>query len=70
MLTIGEAVRKARTDRNITRSKLAQESGINRYTIMAWEQDRTSPTLLNLWAVADVLGMSIDELVGRTITND
>lgn len=70
MLTIGESVRKARTDRNITLSELARKSGINRYTITAWEQDRTSSTVLNLWAVADVFGMSIDELVGRTITND
>lgn len=70
MLTIGEAVRKARTDKNMSRCELARKSGVMATTIRAWEQDITNPTLLNLWAVADALNTSIDELVGRTITND
>lgn len=70
MLTIGQSIIKARTDRNISRRELARQSGVLHTTIRAWEQDVRNPTVLNLWAVADALDMSIDELVGRTITND
>ena len=33
--------------------------------LSAYERGRVSPGLRNLWALADALGISIDEYVGR-----
>ncbi len=67
MLTMGESIKKAREDRSLSRTALSNKSGVLPSTIRAWEHDITNPTIMNIWAVADALDMSIDELIGRTI---
>lgn len=67
MLTIGKSIKKAREDRSLSRTELSNKSGVMPTMIRAWEQDITNPTIMNIWAVADALDMSIDELIGRTI---
>lgn len=67
MLTMGESIKKARDDRSLSRTELSNKSGVHPATIRAWEQDITNPTIMNIWAVADALDMSIDELIGRKI---
>lgn len=67
MITMGKSIKKAREDRRLTRTELSNRSGVMSTTIRAWEQDITNPTIMNIWAVADALDMSIDELIGRTI---
>lgn len=67
MLTMGESIKKAREDRRLTRTELSNKSGVMSTTIRAWEQDITNPTIMNIWAVADALDISIDELIGRKV---
>lgn len=67
MLTMGESIKKAREDRSLSRTALSNKSGVLTTTIRAWEHDITNPTIMNIWAVADALDISIDELIGRTI---
>ena len=64
-MTIGQAIKKARKDRGYTATQLAQEAEISRITLFRWEQDKVYPNLLTLIDVANVLGVSLDELVGR-----
>lgn len=67
MLTMGESIKKAREDRSLSRTELSNKSGVMSTTIRAWEQDITNPTIMNIWAVADALDISIDELIGRKV---
>lgn len=70
MLTIGEAIKKERIDKGLSRSELSFEARIPIQTIYQWETDRAYPSIINLILVADVLGVTLDELVGRTVKAD
>lgn len=64
-MTIGEAIKKARKNRGLSRAQLAKKSGVSLPTLAQWESDKFIPTVLLLSYVADVLEMSIDDLIGR-----
>lgn len=64
-MTIGESIRKARESKGFTRQKLSEKSGVSASTIYNWEHEEITPTIFPLICVADVLGVSLDELVGR-----
>ena len=64
-MTIGKAIRKARRDREYTLARLSQESGVAYMTLCNWEHGRVFPNLIPLIDVADVLNISLDELIGR-----
>ena len=66
MITIGESIKKARFQKQFTRSKLARESGISVQNIFQWENGKTYPNIINLIPIADALNISLDELVGRS----
>lgn len=70
MLTIGEAIKKARIDKGLSRSELSFEARVPVQNIYQWETDRAYPSIINLIPVADVLGVTLDELVGRTVATD
>ena len=64
-MTIGQAIKKARTEAGYTQQKLAIKSGVSANTIRFWEKDRIVPSVILLSCVADVLNISLDELIGR-----
>lgn len=65
MMTIGEAMRKAREGKGYTRSQLSFKAQISWQNIYQWEKDYSYPTIINLIPIADALNVSLDELVGR-----
>lgn len=67
MITIGERIKKARIDRGFTQIQLSVLSGVSTQTITAWETGRMCPSIITLIPVANVLNISLDELVGRTV---
>lgn len=70
MLTIGEAIRKARVAKRYTKAELARKTGLSYQTLDKWEKGKTYPNVYNLIPIADVLNISLDELVGRTVKAD
>ena len=64
MKTYGQAMRAARESKRITQGELAELSGISQATLSQCECDRREPTLSTLVALADSLGISIDEYIG------
>lgn len=64
-MTIGENIQRVRESKGYSRGRLALRSNVNAWTIRAWEKGRTVPTITLLIKVADVLRVSLDELVGR-----
>ena len=67
-MTIGQAIRKMREEKGYTVSGLAKAVSIDRANIHNWEADRNYPSLFMLMCVADELGCTLDELVGRKTT--
>ena len=65
---IAERLRELRKSHNITQIKLAQMLNISQGAVTNWEQGKTFPDFENLKRLADIYGISIDELLGRTST--
>lgn len=54
-------IAKFRRAKKITQAKLAERSGIPLDTIRDYEQGRSTPSVVRLFLIADVLGRSTDE---------
>jgi len=63
-VSIGENIALLRKQRNMTQGELAQRIGVARQTVAKWEVGAASPDLTNAEALADVLDVSLDSLVG------
>lgn len=50
----------------LTQEELAGHLGVNRGTIVAWENDPQSMTVKNLLALSEFFGCTCDYLMGRT----
>jgi len=55
-------LRRAREERGISRFALAIELGVTERTITRWESGQGSPSIDQAFAIADSLGVAIDEL--------
>lgn len=69
-MTIGQSIKKARKSRKLKQVELAEKARVSPQTISYWECDRIRPTIDLLICVADVLDITLDELVGRTAKNN
>lgn len=56
-----ERITKLCGEKNISIARLEKEAGLGNATVRGWT--KSEPTAKNLKAVADVLGVSIDELL-------
>ena len=63
-MTFGEAMRRCRLNKGLSVEKLAKFSGISYAMICFIEEDKRNPSLITLEALADTLGVSLDEYVG------
>lgn len=54
---------KARDALGYTNYRVAKETGLNEGVFSAWKTGRTKPNVDSLIKIADVLGVTIDELV-------
>lgn len=66
-MTIGQAMKKARLDKGYSQARLSTKSGISSQNISLWESNKAFPTIINLIPIAEALGVTLDELVGRTV---
>ena len=63
---LAERIKKFRKQKGWSQQKLAEKTGLSFNAITKIEQGRAEhPTLKTLIKLADVFGVSIDELVGR-----
>ncbi len=61
-----EGLRALRCSQGLTQPQLADTLGVSRQAISAWESGKSKPSMSRLWQIADLFGVSLDELVGRT----
>ncbi len=59
----GERIRHFRTARGLTQVELADSAGVDRKTISRIENSRFSPSLINVFAIADALDVEPRELL-------
>lgn len=63
---IGTRIREARMRLDITRRELGEHVFVSQFSIANYEVGRRMPDIETLWLIADYLGMSLDDLIGRT----
>lgn len=64
-MTIGTQIALLRKRQNITQEILAQQLGVTNQAVSKWESDQCCPDVMLLPKIADIFGISIDELFGR-----
>ncbi|MGN1373140.1 MAG: helix-turn-helix domain-containing protein [Candidatus Coproplasma sp.] len=62
-LPIGEFIAKARKEKGLTQREVADILGISNRTVSAWEQGRAYPDILSLYQLAEILGVTTDEIL-------
>ena len=65
LVDLGEAVRRARSRKGLTQEELAEAAGVHRNYIGDVERGETNVGFLNLLKLAEGLGISLEELIGR-----
>ncbi len=63
-LTIGENIRNYRKKNDLTQEALADRLGVTYQSVSRWEKGSTYPDLELLPAISEILGISVDELLG------
>lgn len=69
-MTIGERIKKYRKEKGWKQSQLAEEADLCTVYISRYETGRWLPSLISIIAIADALGVTLDELVGRKVKNE
>lgn len=70
-MTVGETIQKYRKKLGMSQEELGQKLLVSRQTISQWEKGQTVPTIDNLMRLREILGVSVDELLGfENHTND
>jgi transcriptional regulator with XRE-family HTH domain len=59
----GDRIRARRMERGLTQLELAEGAGVDRKTISRIENSRFSPSLINIYAIADALNVEVRDLI-------
>jgi transcriptional regulator with XRE-family HTH domain len=62
-MNIGEKLKLARMDANMTQEALAEMLAVSRQTISNWENGRSYPDIASIIVMSDVYGMTLDSLL-------
>ena len=68
---IEKNIKKYREQKNISQDELAEKLNVTRQAVSNWERCKTQPDIDTLHKIADILEISIDELIyGNKRTNN
>ncbi|MBQ9151336.1 MAG: helix-turn-helix transcriptional regulator [Clostridia bacterium] len=68
-LRIAENIRRLRQEQNLTQAQLADRLGVSYQAISRWENETTYPDIELLPTIAALFGVTVDELLGSTPTD-
>ncbi|MBI9010712.1 MAG: helix-turn-helix transcriptional regulator [Clostridiales bacterium] len=68
MESLSEMIIKLRKEKHFSQETLAEKIGVSRQAVSKWERNESSPDIQNIELLADVFEVSIDELLGRVIS--
>ena len=64
--TMGKRISDLRKSKGMTQEQLAQQVGVTAQAVSKWENDLSCPDISILPQLAEALGVTTDELLGRT----
>lgn len=66
--TLGERIKNHRKRLGLTQEQLAQQLGVSAQAVSKWEHNLSCPDISVLPEIADLFGISVDELLGKNTT--
>ena len=63
MKQLGKRITTLRKNRNLSQEALAEQVGVSRQAISKWERDEALPDIYNLTTLAEIFGLTLDELL-------
>lgn len=66
--SLGEAIRDHRTALNLTQEYVAEQLGVSRQAVSKWENGTSDPSTSNLFALAKLFGIPVEELLKNVAT--
>ena len=64
-MTIGQKIKKLRTEKGLTQKDLADQLHVTFQTISKWEKDENEPDLATVRELAKLFGCSLDYLLSE-----
>lgn len=62
-MTLGENLKQARTDHQLTQQAVAERVNVSRQTISSWETEKSYPDIDSLVTLSNLYGLSLDILI-------
>ena len=62
-MNIGEKIRNAREENNLTQAQAAESLMVSRQTISSWENGKSLPDILSVIRMSELYKISLDELL-------
>lgn len=63
--TLGKRIMNCRKQLGMTQDQLAEQLGVSAQAVSKWENDQSCPDITTLPRLADIFGLSVDELLGH-----
>lgn len=67
--TFGQRFTRLRKQRGLTQEELGEKLGISGQAVSKWEKDASMPDVGILVDLSEILGVSLDELLGKEVVN-
>lgn len=67
-MTIGQKIAQCRKQQGLTQDALAQKLGVTNQAVSKWESEQSCPDILLLPRIADIFGLTMDELFARELS--
>lgn len=67
-MTIGTTIKTLRRERDITQEQLAEYLNVSAQAVSQWETDKTAPDISQLPVLANIFGVTTDQLLGVDLT--
>lgn len=64
-IRIGECILDYRKKQGMTQNQFGEILGVTAFAVSKWEREICYPDIFLLPAISDILGISIDEMLGR-----
>lgn len=68
--TIGNRISSLRKEKGITQEEMAERLGVTPQAVSKWENDISCPDILLLPKIAEMLGVTVDELLSGEAKNE
>ena len=69
-MNIGEKIYTLRTAANMSQGDLAEQLNVSRQSVSKWENNNSTPDIEKLVLIADIFGITVDELVKSEATEN